>query len=71
MIPTMEKRLRKPVAATFNCPELSLLPCIGSLIIGEYTNQKNSTDIGLSEDSGRLLSLDFLVNKIYGKNFMT
>lgn len=39
MIPTMEKRLRNPVAATFNCPELSLLACILSLIIGEYTNQ--------------------------------
>jgi hypothetical protein len=35
----MEKRLRKPVAVTFNCPELSLLACIVPLIIGEYTNQ--------------------------------
>ena len=35
----MEKRVRNPVAATFNSPELSLLACIVSLIIGEYTNQ--------------------------------
>jgi hypothetical protein len=41
----MEKRLRKPVAATFNCPELSLLACIISLIISEYTNQIFSTVI--------------------------
>jgi hypothetical protein len=28
MIPTREKRLRKPVAATFNCPGLNLFACI-------------------------------------------
>ena len=39
----MEKRLRKPVATTFNCPGLNLLACIRSLIIGEYTNQIFST----------------------------
>jgi hypothetical protein len=41
----MEKRLRKPVAATFNCPGLGLLACIISLIKGEYTNQIFSTVI--------------------------
>jgi len=41
----MEKRLRKPVAATLNCPGLSLLACIKSLIIGEYTNQIISTPV--------------------------
>ena len=41
-MPTMEKRVINPVAATFNCPELSLA-CIESLIIGEYTNQIFST----------------------------
>ena len=41
----MEKRLRNPVTATFNCPELSLLACIVSLMIGEYTNQIFSSEL--------------------------